>query len=294
MTLDAVVSGKLQRPIRVLIHGTEGVGKSTFASDAPAPIFLCPEDGTARLDVVRFPEPQTLSDVYEAIDILMEEEHAYRTLVIDTVDWLEPMVWKHVCEKAKKKDIEAFGFGKGYTAALDEWRKLISMLDRLRMQREMHIILVAHSQVKPYNNPEGENFDRYELKLHNKSGGLLKEWTDAVLFATYEQATYESGLKHKGVASGARIMRTERRAAFDAKNRFGLPFEMPLSFADFWQLAQGETEHQAPSLDEIHELAELANEDVTELLEKADGNPVKLSKLTNWLKAKIQTEGTKS
>lgn len=216
MSLQNVVSGKLVRPVRVLIHGTEGVGKSTFAADAPAPIFICPEDGTAQLDIERFPEPAHYDEVIEAINVLQHEEHDRKTLVLDTADWLEPLIWEAVCAKAKKPNIEAFGFGKGYVAALDEWRGLVARLDRLRA-KGMHIVIVAHSHVKAFSNPEGENFDRYELKLNGKAAGLLKEWSDAVLFASFEQATYEDGSRHKGISTGARVMRSERRAAFDAK-----------------------------------------------------------------------------
>jgi hypothetical protein len=233
MTLDRVTTGKRKRPMRVLLYGTEGIGKSTWAASAPSPIFLGAEDGTAQLDIARFPEPELWADAKEAIRVLTNTDHNYKTLAIDTLDWLEPLAWQDVCLEAGKKSIEDLGYGKGYVAALDKWRELLSMLDTLREKRGMHIIMLAHSRIKTFRNPEGDDFDRYELKLHDKSGGLVKEWCDAVLFAVYETLTAKDGTRVRGVDTGARIAHTERRAAFDAKNRYGLPASLPLDWAAF-------------------------------------------------------------
>lgn len=289
MNLKSVVSGKLQRPVRVVIHGTEGVGKTTFAADAPRPIFLCAEDGTAQLSIDRFPEPGSFAEVAQAVTVLETEPHDYQTLVIDTVDWLEPLIWRHVCAAAKKPDIESFGYGKGYVAALDVWRSLVAQLDRLRTRRGMHVILVAHSWVRSYNNPEGENFDRFELKLNNKAAGLLKEWCDAVLFASFEQATYEDGNKHKGISTGARIIRTERRAAFDAKNRYRLPFEIPLSWAEFWKGVRDDAPDVSGVIAEVRRLAVELGVDLEASITNAGGDAGKLAQLADWARGKLRT-----
>lgn len=239
MALAKVVKGKLAKPARVLVYGIEGVGKSSFAAAAPVPIFLGAEDGTSELDVARFPEPRNWQDALDAIAELTTSEHPYKTLVIDTLDWLEPMCWAHVCfgkkDKAGKKieSIEDFGYGKGYTVALDAWRHLLIALERLRAERGMSIILIAHSWIKSFKNPAGEDYDRHEMKLHAKAGGLLREWCDAVLFATHEVLTYESNGRVKGISNGARVLHTERCAAWDAKNRYDLPDKLALDWDAF-------------------------------------------------------------
>jgi hypothetical protein len=233
MTLSAVKTGRITQPLRVLLAGCEGIGKSTFGSHAPSPIFLGAEDGTAQLDVARFPEPGSWEDVLDAIRVLTNEDHSYRTLVIDTLDWLEPFVWRAVCEAGRKPSIEDFGYGKGYVAALEEWRSFVASLEALRRKRGMHVVLLAHTQVKLFKNPEGDDYDRYTLKLHEKAGGLLKEWSDAVLFANYETHVLKDGSRSKGFGGGSRVMHTERRAAWDAKNRFGLPERLPLDWSEF-------------------------------------------------------------
>lgn len=239
MSLAKVVRGKLAKPLRVLIYGIEGVGKSSFAAGAPDPIFIGAEDGTSELDVARFPEPSGFADALEAAAELTSAPHQYKTLVIDTLDWLEPMVWAHTCAVKRDKfgkpfpDIEAFGYGKGYAAALDYWRQLTAVLERMRAARDMHVVLVAHTWIKPFKNPAGEDFDRFEMKLHARAAGLMREWCDAVLFATHETHTYESGGRTKGISSGARVIHTERCAAFDAKNRYDLPDTLPLDWGSF-------------------------------------------------------------
>lgn len=241
MRLDAVRKGKIDQPIRALLAGPEGIGKSTFGAHAPRPIFLCAEDGTSELDIVRFPEPQSWADVLDAVRTLTTDEHDYQTLVLDTLDWLEPMLWRGICARDRKGSIEDYGYGKGYVAALEEWRVLISVLEGLRRARRMHVVMLAHTTIRTFKNPEGDDYDRYTLKLHEKAGGLLKEWVDAVLFANYETfvATEKGAIKGKGFQGGARFIHTERRAAWDAKNRYGLPERLPLDWYEFESAIRG-------------------------------------------------------
>lgn len=239
MNLANIIRGRLTKPLRLLVYGVDGIGKSTFAAGAPSPVFVGVEDGTATLDVPRFPEPRTWFDMLAALDELEAGDHPFRTVVVDTLDWLEPLCWIQVVGVGRRtrdgvliENIEDIPYGKGYNAALDEWRVLLARLDRLRDVRGMHSILLAHASIRTFRNPDGEDFDRYELKLHAKAAGLIREWSDAVLFATHEQYTNKKDKRSpaKGVSTGARIMHTERRAAFDAKNRHNLPEILPLDY----------------------------------------------------------------
>jgi hypothetical protein len=235
MSLSHVRKGKLDVPLRILLHGVEGVGKSSFAASAPSPIFLAADNGTAQLDIDRFPEPQTWDDVIAATRLLQQEAHEYRTLVIDPLNWIEPICWAHVCKAENWKNLEEPGFGKGFSAALDTWRLLLSGLERLWSTRRMNIVLIAHSMVKPFKNPEGEDFDRYQIAMNEKAAGLWKQWCDVVLFAKHGTAVVKDSKtkRIRGVSTGAREMHTCWNAAFDAKNRHNLPEKMPLSWADF-------------------------------------------------------------
>lgn len=232
MTLASITRGTLERPMRVVLYGVEGIGKSTFGADAPSPIFLGAEDGTAHLDVARFPQPRTWADALEALRVLGAERHDYRTVVVDTVDWLEPLCWRAVCDAARKSDIEAFGYGKGYLAALEEWRRFVAALDALRA-KGMHTVLLAHALVRPFRNPEGEDYDRYTLKVNEKAAGLLREWADAVLFANFESFAQKQQLGRAKGVGGARVLYTTHRPAADAKNRWSLPERLPMGWGSF-------------------------------------------------------------
>lgn len=295
VSLASVVSGRLEQPIRVLLYSVEGCGKSTFASHAPAPIFIGAEDGTAHLDVRRIcPPDMTWRDILDGVQMLTDSEHDYRTLVIDTLDWAEPLLWRHVCERDGQSSIESYGYGKGYQVALDEWRSLLAALERLRARRKMHIILLAHSWIRPFKNPEGEDYDRYELKVHQKSSGLLKEWSDCVLFANYD-TRIERDAKTKrarGVGSTARFMYTERRPAYDAKNRYDLPEVMAFSWADFEQAVRA---HRPADPSELKKeisgsVVRLGDEDrarATAALERAGDDAAKLAQLNDWISARL-------
>lgn len=244
MTLGSIKRKIEPRPDRVLLVGTEGVGKTTFAADAPDPVFICAEDGLPPVlgEVARFPEPRSFGEVLEALRVLVREEHEYQTLVIDTLDWLEPIIWRDLCtrngwtDSAGNPDIEKPGYGKGYVAATEEWRKLLAALDVVRARKGMEVILLAHAAIKPFANPAGGDFSRYECKLHRGAASLVKEWTDVNLFAIHEEfvLTDNRGKPiRKATSTGRRVIHTERTAAWDAKNRYGLPPELPLNYADY-------------------------------------------------------------
>jgi hypothetical protein len=293
MTMKNVVKGKLTRPRRIVLSGTEGIGKTTWAAQAPKPIFLGAEDGTAQHDVSRFPEPRAWTDATDAVQCLISEKHDYKTLVIDTIDWLEPLCWEFICGRDSKADIEAYGYGKGYLAALSEWRVILRHLDTLRHKRNMSIILLAHTHIRPFRNPEGDDYDRYEMKIHTKSAGLIREWADCVFFANYETFTREgSAGRTKGIDNGARVLYTERRAAFDAKNREGFPPKIALSWDEFAAL----TDASAPvSIEELKTKAQsLIDQTIGDVRTKAEQGYKKASKdtqkmtiLINWLKGKV-------
>ena len=105
MSLAAVTSTRQpSRPLRIALFGVPGVGKTTFAAQAPAPIFLCAEDGAGFLDAQAFPKPSSWGDVLEAVQELMHGEHSFKTLVIDTLDALEALCWEHVCKSQPGKN----------------------------------------------------------------------------------------------------------------------------------------------------------------------------------------------
>lgn len=298
MRLDSLIRGKQTRPLRVVLFGTEGIGKSTFGSQAPNPIFLGAEEGTDHLDVVRFPQPETFQDVRDAIRTLIHDPHEFQTLVVDTLDWLEPLIWSHICQRDGKVNVEDYGYGKGYVAALDEWRVLAADLERLRNARGMHVVLLAHCWIKPFKNPTGDDFDRYEMKIHAKAAGLLKEWADVVLFANYETLAYkdERTKRVKGISTGSRLIFTNRTAAYDAKNRFSLPNQLPLDWNEFWTaVREGKpadpVEIEAAIRTNLQVLAEADQAQALAAIDRAAGDPTKLSQLLNWVNGKAVVAG---
>jgi hypothetical protein len=239
--LSLLQPAKAQRkPPRVVIHGPPGVGKTIFAACAPRPIFLPTEDGLESLnqlpfDVPAFPLAKTWDDVMGSLEALYTQDHEFGTLAVDSIDWLEPIVWAETCRRNNWADIEAPGYGKGYQAAMDVWRQFLDGLEALRADKGMAYILIAHSMVKRFDAPDAEPYDRYIMKLQQKAGDMLTENVDAVLFANFKTYTTETdvGFKKKvrrGIGTGERAMFTEERPAFIAKNRYGLPAELPLDY----------------------------------------------------------------
>lgn len=232
---------KAHKPPRIILYGVHGLGKSTFGSMAPKPIFLQTEDGLDSLDVDAFPLSKTYEQVMEYLGQLATEDHDYKTLVIDSVDWLEPLIWKQVCEEHNVDAIDAIGYGKGYGFALDVWSQYIEAINYLRDEKDMMIIQLAHTHVKKYENPETDTYDRYEMKLNTKAGSKLMEHSDIVMFGNYFTAVKKEkeGLKERkrAIGGGERILYTTERPVATAKNRYNLPQEIPFDIeGGYWNV----------------------------------------------------------
>ena len=237
MDLSTITKTPTIKPPRVLVYGPAGVGKTTFAAQAPKPIFLPIEDGLGTLEVEHFPTPKTYLEVRQALDALINEDHEFRTLAVDSLDWLEPLIWKHTCEQNKWSSIEQPGYGRGYVEALKYWREFLDRVNYLREAKRMAIVLLAHSHVRRFEAPDADSFDRVEIKLQKKASDVVAENSDAILFATTKYSTVkveERGrVRSRGKGDGERVIYTEERPAWVAKNRYGLPPEMALNWADF-------------------------------------------------------------
>lgn len=233
--LEKVVCGKTPAPRRVMLYGTHGIGKSTFASCAPKPIFLQTEDGLGEIDCDKLPLVTNFNEAMGALSELYIEKHPYQTVVVDSLDWLERQIWAEVCRKRNVENIEEIGYSKGYVFSLTQWREFLEGLSALRSDRGMTAILIAHARIERFENPETESYDRYVPRLHKLAAAIVQEWCDEVLFATYKVYTKQSdeGFNRKrtqGVGSGERIIRTQERPAHVAKNRLNLPDELPLDW----------------------------------------------------------------
>lgn len=277
LTLAQATKGIIRgEPLAILAHGDAGVGKSTFGANAPKALVVGPEDGTAEIPVEGRLTPTTWEDTLAVVDQLLTEEHPYRSLVLDSADWLEPLCWAKVCAAAGKSSIESFGYGKGYQEALGEWRILLSRLQALRQMKRMNIIIIAHSVLKTFKNPDANqgDYDRYQLKLNEKAAGLLKEWAKAVLFLNYARATVEvKEGRFKGLDTGKRMIYTRMTAAYDAKNRLWLPAELPLSWHAFAQAVKDGEELRGAFADALGRVDEQTRVEMQVWIEQNNYDP---------------------
>lgn len=261
--LANVQKGKIQYPDFVVIYGVDGIGKSTFAAQAPDVIFVGPEadKGTANMDVARYPnQPKNYSEMMAAIKDLTDNPHPFKSVAVDSIDHIEPMIWNKVCEDYGVASIEAVmgGFGKGYVEANKLWRDMIGALSNLRDKRKMNVIIIAHSMVKAFNDPQtNATYDRFQLKLNEKASALWREHVDCVFFANFEVYTKQDDKKRtRAYGEGTRMMFTERRPGFDAKNRMTLPPILTLDWNEFIRAKAGANPQSAEII--VAQIQELA------------------------------------
>ncbi len=229
-------------PSRLIVHGVEGVGKTSFAANAPNPIVLMARGETGletlidsgRLkEVPHFPELMIFADVIESLEWLRDNDHDFKTIVIDTLNGLERLCHEFVCKRDFANDWGNHGFTSymtGFEISLADWRLLLNLLDEIREKKKMAVICLCHTRVNTFKNPEGADFDRYAPAMHQKTWELTHRWADHVLFANFYTVVEAADGQAKGKAVGGqqRVMYTERHAAYDAKNRAGLPEEIEM------------------------------------------------------------------
>jgi hypothetical protein len=225
--LSHVIKGRTPAPRRCMVYGVQGVGKSTFAARAPNPIFIQTEDGLGEIDCAKLPLAQRYDDVIAAIRELFETAHDFRTVVVDSLDWLERLIWAEVCAAEQVSSIDKIGYQKGYGYALTYWRDLLAGFDALRRDRGMTVVLIAHSKIEKFQTPEDSAFDRFSPRLHKLAAAVVMEWCDEVLFATYTSSTDPKRVRE---AEPQRVMRTSEGPTHVAKNRIKMPLELPLEW----------------------------------------------------------------
>ena len=234
MAKYSIITGTIPAPVKVVLYGPEGIGKSTFASQFPDPVFIDTEGGTKRLNVARLPAPTSWQMLLDEVAEVARDNVPCGTLVIDTADWAEKLCMEGVCAKYKVNSIEAFSYGKGYTYAKEEFARLLDALGEV-LNAGKHVVVTAHAQISRFEQPDAVgSYDRWTMKTSKQVAPLLREWCDMLLFANYKIVVEKDGTSAnaKSKASGGRrMLYTTHNPCWDAKNRFGLPDEVPFEFA---------------------------------------------------------------
>ena len=225
-----IKSGRLQKPVKAVFYGLEGTGKTTLAAQTPDPLILDTEGGTTYLDVKRIDQFPGWESLINTVEEIARDTACCRTMVIDTADWAEQMAIRHICEKYKQTGLESFGFGKGYTYLAEEFSRLLAACDEV-ITSGKHVVITAHAKQRRVELPdETGGFDVWGLKLSKQCAPLLKEWPDALLFLNYKTIVVATDSNTHKAQGGKRVIYTNHRPVFDAKNRHGLPDEMELCY----------------------------------------------------------------
>lgn len=244
-----VITGKIAKPRRCVLYGPKGIGKSTWAAGAPTPIFIQAEEGLDDIGAARLPLLDSWDDEATENNLLgqfswllgVAAERGYRTLVVDSLDGIERLIFARVAKDKNVESIEDIPYQAGYKLALEYWGKFIDCMNYLRNELGMHIVLIAHAKVEKFEDPEQATWDKWNLQLHKNAAPMICQWADEVFFANqkaFVRTTKEGFGKEKarGVGTGERVLRTEERPSHTAKNRVAMPAEIPFPKVGGWDL----------------------------------------------------------
>lgn len=263
-----IISGKIKSAKKVVVYGPEGIGKSTFASKFPSPVFIDTEGSTKDMDVDRFEKASSWTMLLEQVKYVRSHPDICKTLVIDTADWAEQMCVQHICDKAGKSGIEDFGYGNGYVYAKEEFGRFLNLLEDV-VDCGINVVLTAHAHLKKFEQPDEMGaYDRWEMKLGKKTSSqtapIVKEWADMVLFANYETQVYnvdgQGAQKGKNKAKGGkRVMYTSHHPCWDAKNRYGLAEKVPFDYSEISHIIDDVTHGKSSDTKPVEKSAERAS-----------------------------------
>lgn len=238
-----IIKGIKARPRRILLYGVHGCGKSTWASRSPNPFFVNLEDGVDDIDCDKSPMLRTLAEVIDCLNWLLKQQHDYKTVVVDTVDWLDQVINRDLCAASGAESLAevAGGFGKGQSRAINRWDSVVQLLSRLHKERGLGIILTSHARIETIKPPDGDAYDKYSPDLAKHTSMMLQEWCDEVLFAQFKVyvAIVKDGFTStRGRATGGRevSVRTSETPYAYAKNRVsGMASELPMDWNAYYQ-----------------------------------------------------------
>lgn len=270
-----IISGKIKSAQKIVVYGPEGIGKTTFASKFPDPLFIDTEGGTKHLDVKRTEKPGSFMMLLEQVRYVVDHPDVCGTLVIDTIDWAEKMCIEQVCINNKKSGIESFLYGKGYVYVYELFQSLLTVLDDV-IKRGIHVVLTAHASIRKFEQPDELGaYDRWELKLIKKVAQIVKEWSDMLLFANYKTFVInvdgQGADKGKNKASGGkRVLFTTHMPTWDAKNRYDLPDEVPFDYASIQAIIDDNTPGKQPGKQDQADQAEYTHEEIEAIINEPD------------------------
>lgn len=223
-----------------LIYGVAGVGKTSLAAEAPAPVFIqIDEAPPAGMEIDTFGQLKTYDEVIGAIGALYGEAHEYQTVIIDSLAPLEKLVWEESCRRNSWQNIEDPGFGKGYVVATDTWKELLGGLKALRDERGMNVIMLGHTDISRFDSPTTDPYSRYRVNLHKRAADTVEAIADVVAFINYRVSIKKADVGFNKTAThaeggGTRVIYTEERPGFIAKNRYGMPAEVTYKRGEGW------------------------------------------------------------
>lgn len=243
-----ISSGIKSRPVKTVVYGVEGIGKSTFASQFPSPLFIDLDNGTSQLNVDRVTDVADWAELKKIVDQFGTDEDfkGYKTLVIDTADAAAAMCERYIIAKKApgKSSIEDIPYGKGYKMLAEEFSVFLCKLEALILEGK-NVVVLAHAILRSVNDPElSQPYDHWEMKLPgmstNKLAPLIKEWSDILLFAFYDIDVVKVNNKNKA-RGGKRMMRTTHTPFADAKNRFNLADILPFEYKQISKIIPSDT-----------------------------------------------------
>lgn len=168
------------------VHGFPKVGKTTFTSFFPHPLFVQSEKGTRSMKIYGV-DIESWDDVRSLAEQLHSQKNEFETIIFDTIDRVYDLCLDCVAEENGVAHVSQMKWGAGWTEAA---RRFYNLLEDLF--QSWGVVLISHSRYVEVSQGVVQA-TKTVPDLSASPREIISGWVDGILYLQIEEVQREKG-----------------------------------------------------------------------------------------------------